>query len=118
MLERKERQLPKETVWLFLFYSFYCFTRCLSSQHIYHQCLKSISFLYFSRDHLQATIRITAVGDHLWFGIICGTVQWTGVAEAPYTKHHNQIQKMHILSLVDVYNQFFKDYAELFFSDN
>ena len=64
---------------------------------------------------------ITAVGDHLRFGIICGTAQWTGVAEAPYTlmsKHHNQIQRMHILNLVDVDNQFFKDYAELFFSDS
>ena len=36
MLERKEGRLPKETVRLSLFYSFYCFTRCLSSQHIYH----------------------------------------------------------------------------------
>ena len=54
----------------------------------------------------------SAVRDHLWY------CQWTGVAEAPYTKHHNQVQRMHILSLVDVDNQFFKDYEELFFSDN
>ena len=67
MLERKESQLPKETLRLFLFYSSHCFTRCLSSQHIYHQCLKFISFLYFSRDHLQAKIGITARS-----GIICG----------------------------------------------
>ena len=43
------------------YYSFHCSTRCSSSQHIHHPCLKSIRFLYFSQDHLQSTI-----------GIICG----------------------------------------------
>ena len=81
MLERKEKQLPIETVRLFSFYSFHCFTRS-SSQHIYHQCLKSISFLYFSRDHLLVTIGIIcgrgplAVWGSSAVGIICGTVQW------------------------------------------
>lgn len=79
MLERNEKQLPKETVRLLSFYSFHCFTRCSSSQYIYYQCLKSISFLYFSRDDLRTTIGIicgrgsflamvwgsSAVGDHL-----------------------------------------------------
>ena len=39
---------------------------------LHHACLKSIPFLYFSRDHLRVDN-----GDHLWsiLGIICGTVQ-------------------------------------------
>ena len=84
MLERKEKQLPIETVRLFSFYSFHCFTRCSSSQHIYHQCLKSMSFFYFSRNHLLVTTEIiygrgpfavwgsSAAGDHLRYCTVGG----------------------------------------------
>ena len=65
--------MPRETVRIFIISdSFHWSTRCSSSQHLHHACLKSIPFLYFSRDHLRVDN-----GDHLRsiLGIICGTVQ-------------------------------------------
>ena len=58
MKERRNNLYQKKKLGYLQYYSFHCSTRCSSSQHIHHQCLKSIRFLYFSQDHLQSTIGI------------------------------------------------------------
>ena len=51
-------------------------TRCPSSRHIHHPCLKSNPFLYFSRDHLRWRIICGpfrgsfAIGDHLRYSTV------------------------------------------------
>ena len=49
--------MPKETVRLFILL-FMSLLYASSFQQIYHPCLKSILFLYFSRDLLRSTMEI------------------------------------------------------------
>ena len=50
--KKGERTYQKKKFGYLQYYSFHCSTRCSSSQHIHHQCLKSIRFLYFSQESL------------------------------------------------------------------
>ena len=55
----------------------------------------------------------SAVWNHLWY---C-TVDWCGGSAIYLTSQSSTKDACDVLNLVDVDNQFFKDYADLFFSD-
>ena len=89
LTEERRKNCQKKQFSCLQFYSFNCSSRCSSSKHIHHPCLKPIPFLFFSRDHLPSTMGIICgprsfpihfgdhlqCEDHLRFGIICDTVQ-------------------------------------------
>ena len=57
-LKEWRKKLPTETVPYLKLYSFHFCTHCSRSLQIHHLRLKSIPFLYLSRDHLRSTMGI------------------------------------------------------------
>ena len=71
-LKERRKTLPRETVRIFIVLLISMVHTLFKFSALHHACLKSIPFLYFSRDHLRVDN-----GDNLRsiLGIICDTVQ-------------------------------------------